>query len=119
LDRITRVAETLEAGRAPARFNAQLVSSFAALALLLSAIGVYGLTAGEVTMRRRELAIRLALGARRRGAMWSVIRPGAIALAAGAVIGSVAALPSGRAMTALLHGVEPADPATFLAVPGL
>ena len=119
LDRITRVAETLEAGRAVTRFNTQLASAFAALALLLSAIGVYGLTAGEVAGRWPELAIRLALGASRREAAWAVIRPGAVALAVGVTIGIAAALGAGRTMTALLHGVHPADPPTFVAVPVL
>ena len=91
----------------------------AALALLLSAIGVYGLTAGEVAARWRELAIRLALGASRHTAMWAVIRPGAVALAVGVAVGVGAALGAGRTMTALLHGVDPADPPTFLAVPVL
>ena len=119
LDRITRVAETLEAGRAVTRFNTQLASAFAALALLLSAIGVYGLTAGEVAGRWPELAIRLALGASRREAAWAAIRPGAVALAVGVTIGIAAALGTGRTMTALLHGVDPADPPTFVAVPVL
>jgi len=99
LDRITRVAETLEAARAVTRFNTQLASAFAALALLLSAIGVYGLTAGEVAGRWRELAIRLALGASRREAAWAAIRPGAVALAVGVTIGIAAALGAGRTMT--------------------
>lgn len=118
-DRIYRVADTLEANRAATRFNTQLASAFASLALLLAAIGVYGLTAGEVAARWRELAIRLALGATRREALWTVMRPGAIALGVGAIAGVTAALGGGRWMTALLHGVEPADPPTLVGVPVL
>jgi predicted permease len=119
LDRISRVAETLEAGRSMTRFNTQLASAFAGLAMLLSAIGVYGLTAGEVATRWREIAIRLALGATRREATWTTMRPGASALAIGAAIGIAAALAAGRSMTALLHGIEPTDPPTLVAVPVL
>ena len=119
LDRINRVAEALEAGRAVTRFNTRLASAFAALALLLAAIGVYGLTAGEVATRWREIAIRLALGATRREATWTTMRPGAIAVAIGAAIGIAAARAAGRSMTALLYGVTPADPPTLLAVPVL
>src|SRR5439155_5264785 len=77
LDRIRDVADLLDAGRAVTRFNTRLAGAFAVLALLLAAIGVYGLTAGEVAARWRELAVRLALGASRREALWTVIRPGA------------------------------------------
>jgi len=63
VDRTQRVADVLERSRSMARFNTQLVTAFATLALLLSAVGVYGLTSGEVAARWREVAIRLALGA--------------------------------------------------------
>jgi predicted permease len=119
LDRIRSPDDDLEAGRAVTRFNMRVASAFASLALLLSAIGIYGLTAGEVAARWRELAIRLALGATHREATWTVMRPGTIALTTGAAIGLAAALAAGRSMTALLHGVEPADPPTFLLVSAL
>lgn len=99
--------------------SVRVASAFAGLALLLSAIGVYGLTAGEVATRWREIAIRLALGATRREATWTTMRPGASALLIGAVIGIAAALAAGRSMTALLYGVEPTDPPTLVAVPVL
>jgi putative ABC transport system permease protein len=117
LDRIQIVGDALEAGRAVTRFTTQLAAGFAALALLLAAIGVYSLTAGEVAARWRELAIRLALGATRHEAVWTVIRPGAMALAMGVTIGIVAALGVGRWIGVLLHGVKPADPPTLLLVP--
>ena len=66
LDRVGRVAEALEESRAVTRFVTQLAATFAALALLLAMIGVYGLTAGDVSARWNELAIRLALGASHR-----------------------------------------------------
>jgi putative ABC transport system permease protein len=119
LDRIQAVADTLAAGRADARFTTELVSGFAGLALLLSAIGVYGLTADEAVARSRELAVRIALGATRGEALWTVMRPGAAALVAGAVVGFALSIGAGRWMTALLHGIQPSDPATLLVAPVL
>ena len=75
LDRTRRVAEALEQSRGVTRFAMQLANLFAALAVVLAMIGIYGLTAGEVTARWRELAVRLALGASRRDAFWTVLRP--------------------------------------------
>jgi putative ABC transport system permease protein len=117
LDRIRIVADTIDAGHAVTRFNMRLASAFAGLALLLAAIGIYGLTAGEVSARWREVAVRLALGATRGEALWTVMRPGAAALAAGLVIGVAATLAVGRWMTSLLHGIAPADPPTLVIVP--
>ena len=119
LDRIHEVADDLEAGRATTRFNSELAGAFAALALLLSAIGVYGLTAGEVAGRWRELAVRLALGATGREALWSAMRPSIGAVGAGIVLGLGGAVAAARAMSSLLHGVSPADPATLAVVPAL
>jgi putative ABC transport system permease protein len=119
LDRIHEVADDLEAGRAITRFNTELAGAFAALALLLSAIGVYGLTAGEVAGRWRELAVRLALGASSREALWTAMRPSINAVGAGIGLGLGGAVAAARAMSSLLHGVSPADPATLVVVPTL
>jgi putative ABC transport system permease protein len=116
-DRIRRVSDTLAVGRAVTRFSTQLASAFAVLALLLASIGLYGLTAGEVAARWRELAVRIALGAPRGEVLWTVLRPGARALGAGVVLGVAVTLGAGRWMAALLHGVTPADPQTLLLVP--
>jgi putative ABC transport system permease protein len=116
-DRIVRVSDTLAEGRAVTRFSTQLASGFAALALLLASIGLYGLTAGEVAARWRELAVRMALGATRREVVWTVLRPGAATLGAGVLVGVTASLATGRWMAALLHGVTPSDPRTLLLVP--
>lgn len=119
LDRMYLVSDALAASRAATRFNTQLASAFAGLALLLSAIAVYGLTAGEVATRWRELAVRLALGASARAALWTAIGPSAGAVGGGIAIGLVAAVIAARGMTSLLHGVGPADPSTLLMVPAL
>jgi putative ABC transport system permease protein len=117
LDRVAEVSELLEAGQSSTRFNARLSFAFALLALFLSATGVYGLTAGEVAARRRELAVRIALGAGRRAALWSAMRPSAVAVSLGAIGGVSGALLAARWMQSLLHGVAPADPQAMLAAP--
>jgi putative ABC transport system permease protein len=118
-DRVHRVAESLEAGRAVIRFTTVLASTFAGLALLLSAIGVYGLVAGEVSARWRELAVRLAVGASHGDTLWTVIRPCAAILGGGSAIGVLGALSAGPALQSLLHGVTPADPYTLAFAPAL
>lgn len=117
LDRVVRVAEALEESRAVTRFVTQLAAAFAGLALLLAMIGVYGLTAGDVSARWNELAIRLALGASRGDALWTIIRPCAAVLAAGAVLGAVGALGAGRALASRLQNVSPADLRTLVVAP--
>ena len=109
MDRVRRVADTLEAQRAVTRFATQVAATFAGLALLLSIIGVYGLTASDVVARWRELAIRLALGASHRRTLWTVVRPCAVVLVIGAAIGVLGALLAGPALASLLHGVGPSD----------
>ena len=117
LDRVGRVAEALEESRAVTRFVTQLAATFAGLALLLAMIGVYGLSAGDVSARWNELAIRLALGASRRIVLWTVIRPCAAVLVAGTLLGTAVALGAGRGLSSLLHGVSPADLGTFVVAP--
>jgi predicted permease len=119
LDRIQLVAEALAESRSATRFNATLTTTFAGLALLLSMIGVYGLVATDVTARWRELAVRLALGASHRGALWTVLRPSAVVMAGGIVVGLIGALSVGPAVRSLLHGVGSTDLLTFAVVPAL
>lgn len=99
------------------RFSTELAAAFAGLALLLAVIGVYGLTAGAVAARWRELAVRLALGATRAETLWTVTRPCLTLLAAGAVIGMLGAIGVGPALAAQLHGIDPRDAATVIAAP--
>jgi putative ABC transport system permease protein len=118
-DRVRPLAEDLEESRAVIRFSTEVATTFAGLALLLSTIGVYGLAASEVSARWRELAVRLALGASHREALWTVIRPSAAILAAGASLGILGALSVGPALGSLLDGVGPADVVTMLVSPTL
>jgi len=113
LDRVRRVAEALEDSRAVTRFSTQLATVFAALALVLSVIGVYGLTSGDVSARWKELAVRIALGASHRKALLTVIRPTAAVLATGAALGAAISRGVDPALASQIHGVN-ADDATTL-----
>ena len=99
------------------RFHALFVGSFAGLALLLVAFGIYGLLSYTVAQRRGEIGIRMALGARRGDILALVVRQGAALLVAGGVIGVLAAAASSRVLESLLYGVSVADPLTFVAAP--
>jgi predicted permease len=98
------------------RFLSQLLGVFATVALLLSAIGTYGVLAFAVMERRREIGIRMALGATANGVLAMVLRQGLVLAAAGLVIGLLGAAALTRLTTTLLFGVTPLDPLTFAAV---
>jgi ABC-type antimicrobial peptide transport system permease subunit len=117
LDRTRRVAAALEESRAVTRFSTELASGFAGLALLLATIGVYGLTASDVAARWRELAVRLALGASRSTALWTIVGPCAAILAAGAALGVVGALAAGPSLQSLLQGVRATDALALAVAP--
>jgi predicted permease len=118
-DRVDEVAELLASGRAATRFNMRLVSAFALLALLLAAVGVYGLTAAEVVSRWRELGVRLALGATRCEALWTVMRSSAMALSIGIAVGLIIAAVVAHGMKSLLLGVGPTDGVVLVSAPML
>jgi len=86
---------------------------FAALALLLSGIGVYGLAASWVARRTSEIGVRMAMGATRSGIVLLVLRQVAVLLAVGIFAGGALALLAGRAIRMFLYGVNPANPATL------
>jgi putative ABC transport system permease protein len=97
----------------------RLIGAFAALALLLASIGLYGILSYGVTQRAREIGLRMALGATAGAVTRLIIARGLALTATGLVIGLVAAWVVTRMLNALLVGVEAADPATFLAVVSL
>jgi putative ABC transport system permease protein len=98
------------------RFNLLLLGLFAALAMTLSAVGIYGITSYAVVQRTRELGLRMALGAER-GAVLRLLVGEAGALAGcGLLIGLAAALAVTRVLSSLLYGVGSADPLTFAGV---
>jgi predicted permease len=98
------------------RFAMALLSAFAGVALLLGAIGIYGVVAYSVSQRTREIGVRIALGATSSDTLWMVLRRGAGLTAAGILLGTLAAMATTRLLAGLLYGVSPADPVTFVAV---
>ena len=107
----------LSAAVAEPRFFAVLVGCFAALAFLLAAFGLYGLLSYTVAQRRGEIAIRMALGARRGDVLALVVRQGAVLVGAGAVVGLAAAAASSRLLESFLYGIATNDRLTFVAAP--
>ncbi|MPZ21882.1 MAG: FtsX-like permease family protein [Luteitalea sp.] len=98
------------------RIMAMLSGFFGALALLLAAIGLCGVTSYSVSRRRAEIGIRMALGASPESILRSVVGYGLRLSAAGIALGLVAALLLTRGMTTMLVGVKPTDPVTFAAI---
>jgi putative ABC transport system permease protein len=98
------------------RFASQLLALFAALALMLASVGLYGLMAYSVTQRRNEIGIRMALGARREDILTLVLRQGSMLALTGIALGLIASLLVTRALSSVLFAVGPNDPQTFLAV---
>ena len=101
------------------RYPSYLIGSFAALALLLASIGVYGLISYSISQRTREIGIRVALGAQHGHVIRMVMRQGAKLTLIGLLIGIMAALGLTQLMSSILYGVKATDPSTFASVPTL
>jgi ABC-type antimicrobial peptide transport system permease subunit len=100
----------------PQRFSAQLLGVFALTAVLLAALGLYGLLASFVTQRTREIGVRVALGAQPGDVVGLIVRQGLTLVAIGLVIGLAGALVATQSMKSVLFGVQPFDPLTFASV---
>ena len=116
LYQVATMDQLLNRSLAPQRFNLFLLGLFAALALILAAIGVYGVLSFGVSQRTHEIGIRLALGAHPHDVLRLVVQQGMKLVLAGLAIGVVASVALTRLMASLLFEVSATDPATFAAV---
>lgn len=110
---IQTMTSRVSAASAHARFSAVLLGLFAAVALALAVVGIYGVMAFAVVQRTREIGIRLALGAGRGKVLRMIISEGVSLAAIGAFLGVLAALALTRVLTSLLYDVAPSDPVTY------
>lgn len=111
---VQTMEEALGLWAAERRLTMLLVAGFAAVALVLGAVGIYGVMAHLVAQRTREIGIRIAVGAVPREILALVLRQGVVLAAAGIATGVLGALAATRLLTGLLFGIATADPVTFL-----
>lgn len=116
LSRIATMEQVVAESVASRRFTTQLLAGFAALALVLAGVGLYGVISYAVTQRRFEIGVRMALGASRGQVLGLVLREGLRTAAIGAVTGLAGALAVGRLMQSMFVGVTPTDPITLAGV---
>ncbi len=114
--RLHPMTDLLERSMSPQKFSSELLGVFAGLALLLAAIGIYGLIAYSVVQRTHEIGIRMALGADRSNVLRLILRQGTRIGLLGLGVGSAAAYVATSALSSMLFGVDRHDPAIFVAV---
>ena len=98
------------------RLQANVLTAFAIIAILLAAIGIYGVMSYGVSQRAKEIGIRLALGATRRNVIGLVLRQGLVMTVVGVAIGLIAALPLAQLLRTLLFDVSASDPTVFVGI---
>jgi putative ABC transport system permease protein len=114
---VRTVSDMMSSSIARRKFSLALMTAFAASALLLAALGIYGVVAFSVSQRHQEFGVRVALGAMPRDIFAVAVRPGLTLATLGAAAGVVVAFIVTRLMAAMLFGVTATDPITFVAVP--
>lgn len=119
LSNIRTMTERVSTSAAQPRLNATLLAVFAAVALLVAAIGTYGVLAYAVSQRTKELGLRVALGADRSGVLKLIVREGMMVGIAGIIVGILVAAGISRTLSALVYGVSIWDPATYATVSGI
>jgi putative ABC transport system permease protein len=111
------LTELVASSVADRRLSVQLLAGFAGVALLLASVGLYGVLAFNVTQRRREIGIRMALGAQRADVLRLVLQHGMTLVVVGMAVGLAGALALARFLGSLLFEIKPNDPLTFVLVP--
>ena len=114
--RTQTLEELLGKSVAPRRFNMMLLGIFASVALILAAVGLYGVMSYSVSWRIHEIGIRMALGANRADVLGLVVRQGMTMTLVGLALGLIGAFSLSRVLRSLLYGVSPSDPLTFAGV---
>jgi putative ABC transport system permease protein len=110
------MTERLADSLAPERLNLTLLGLFAAVALLLASVGLYGVISYAVTQRTRELGLRMAFGAQSRDVLTLVLGQGMMLAIVGVALGLMGALALTRVMESMLFGVSATDPLTFVVI---
>ena len=106
--------EVMENGTLPERALTLCVTTFSLLAVTLAAVGIYGVLAYSVTQQRRDIGIKMALGANYRDIAWSILRHAGLLALAGVAAGGLGALGVSELLRAFLYGTAPQDPAVFV-----
>jgi putative ABC transport system permease protein len=113
---IRPMTEVISVSTAQRRLTMIMLMIFAGVALILAAVGIYGVISYSVTQRTQEIGIRMALGAQRRQVLFFVLRNGLVIALLGMILGLAGALAATRYLEAMLFGLTPLDPITFLVV---
>jgi putative ABC transport system permease protein len=116
LSNVRAVEDYVYSNAAQPRLNAVLLAVFSGVAVLIAAIGVYGVLAYSVNQRTREIGLRMALGARDTSVLWWIAGRGMLVAASGIAIGLASAFGLSRLLSTLLFDIQPRDSVTFTAV---
>lgn len=116
---VRTMEQSVEKSLEQARFSSRLLALFAGLALVLAAVGIYGVMSFAVNQRTSEIGVRLALGAEERDILRMIVGDGMRLTGIGLGIGVLVALALSRSLTSLLFAVGASDPATFVVIAGL